>query len=111
VHYFSLIVQGKYDQFKKLKTHAADLPDEVEAFVPSGFAMNIDTKTKSISSHSHQTDTDTLAEANSSLQHLVKAGKIYVPKGDEKVNGRKLVALHKPFYLSEGKRITRAYFA
>jgi len=107
----SLIVKGSYDKFKTLKSEAPDLPDEVEAYVPSGFAILVDTTTKSITSHSHETDTDTISHAQSSLRHLVKAKKIYIPKGDEKVDKSKLVALHKPYYLSEGKRILRAYFA
>jgi len=106
----SIIVRGRYDKFKKLKIDAAGLPDEIEVYIPSGFAILMDTENKSITSHSHETDTDTITEAHSQLQHLINADKIYIPKGDERINSAKLVANEKPYYL-EGNRILRAYFA
>jgi hypothetical protein len=107
----SLIVKGRYDPFKKLKTGGGDLPGEIEAYIPSGFAIIIDTKSKSLVSHAHVTDSNAIEEAQNYFQYLRKADKIYVPKGEEKVNKTKLAALHKPYYISEGKKLLRSYFA
>jgi hypothetical protein len=106
-----LLVEGKYNEFITLKAGYGDLPNEIEAYVPSGFVIMTDTENKSIASHSHETKSNTIEEAQNFLQHLSESNKIYVPKNDEKINTTKLSAMHKPYYISENRRILRAYFA
>jgi hypothetical protein len=107
----SMLVEGKYEKFITLKAGYGELPDEIEAYVPSGFTIMTDPESKSISSHSHAIESNTIEQAQSFLQHLSENNKIYIPKNDEKINTTKLSAMHKPYYISDKQRILRAYFA
>jgi hypothetical protein len=106
-----LTVRARYDTYKKLKVGNGDFPDEIEAYIPSGFAVSMDTESGLLSSHAHETDSHTIEEAQKYFQYLKKSDKIHISRDDEKLNTIELAALHKPYYISEDKKILRAYHA
>jgi hypothetical protein len=109
------IVQGSYPTFVKLDGHEYGLPDEVEVYLPSGFALLLEEKKEQriVASHAHVTDNGTIREARDYLQYLAKEKKIYVPRSNEKrINPKKLAAMRKPYYyVRKTKRILKSYYA
>ena len=70
----------------------------------------MDKRNKPIASHANETGPNSLEEAQNYLKYL-ENDKIYVPNEDGEIDKVKLAALHKPYYISENKRILRAYYA
>jgi hypothetical protein len=110
----SLIICGLQNTFKKLTAGKEGLPDEIEAYAPSGFSIIMDTKNNSLISHTHISDVNTADEEQNYLEYLMRTNRVYVPNKGKKLGDfdvLELAATHKNWYLSEDNKLLRAYFA
>jgi hypothetical protein len=110
----SLIICGLQNAFRKLTAGEEGLPDEIEAYVPSGFSIIMDTKNKSVISHTHISDDNTAHESQNYLGYLLRTNRVYIPERGKKLGEFdviELVGKHKNWYLSEDSKLLRAYFA
>jgi hypothetical protein len=109
----SLVICGLQNNFRKLTVDDQGHPDEITAYVPSGFSIVADMKSGATISHTYISDDNTINEVQSYLRYLLSMNKIYTLEDRKKLGNvndmMKLVILHKSWYISEDSKLLRAY--